>query len=262
MKPAFSLEIYNNNMMVLQTRFPEIGDQLAQHNGHISFSFQANETSYGQVNISVKLVDGNCVNFYEGEDIVGGIRKQMADWQLGDADFLFCVGMGLGYLPLLASQHFAGKPRIVVIEPNPEILQLALKSVDLRPLLSYDKLDFYLGPDLPVSQIIRMYGERIFFGKNRLVSHGPCRLIYGERFKALENDVVDNIRVARNIGYTAKHAGKMIFSNTIKNLPSLFAGPDLRSLEGRSRAVRRYVWPPDHPLTTTWPVSRPLGTVR
>ncbi|MBC2734785.1 MAG: DUF115 domain-containing protein [Desulfobacteraceae bacterium] len=233
MKPTFLPEIFEKNMVQLKARFPEIADQLLGRDADVPFPLQAFATPYGQVNISVTLPDGNKVSFYEEGDIVGGLRAKMADWQLEAEDFLFCVGIGLGYMPLLACRQFAAKPHIVVIEPNPEILCLALRSVDLRPLLAYERLDLYLGPNLPVSDIVAKYGERLFFGKNRLVSHGPSRLLYQEKFKSLENDVVENIRIARNIGYTAKHAGKMIFANTMKNLSSLFSGPDLRSLEGR-----------------------------
>lgn len=63
----------------------------------------------------------------------------MADWQLENEDFLFCVGFGLGYVSLLASQKVAGKPRIVEIEPNPEVMRLVLLFVELHPLLAYER---------------------------------------------------------------------------------------------------------------------------
>jgi FkbM family methyltransferase len=233
MKTVFLSKIYDNNMIRLKTRFPEIYDRLAGPGRDLPFPFQVIETPFKQANIAATLPDGSKVNFYDNADIVEGLREKMKDWQLDSEDYLFCVGLGLGYLPLLVSQEFKGKPHIVVFEPNPEIFQLALQVIDLRPLLAYERLDLYLGPHLPVSDIIGKYGERIFFGKNRLVSHGPSRLLYGEPFRSLENDIVENIRVARNIGFTAKQGGKKIFSNTMKNLSSLFSGPDLGALRGR-----------------------------
>jgi FkbM family methyltransferase len=234
-KAIFLSEIYENNMTRLKARFPDIYDRLAGRKVDAPFTFQVTATAFNRVNIAATLSDGRKVNFYDDADIVGGIRAKMKDWQLESEDFLFCVGFGLGYLPLLASQQFEGKPHIVVFEPHPETFRLAMRSIDLRPLLAYERFEMHLGPDLPVSDIIGRYGERIFFGKNRLVSHGPSRLLYGETFQSLENDVVENIRIARNIGFTVKQGGKKIFSNTVKNLTSLFSGPDLGSLKGRFR---------------------------
>ena len=233
MKPALPTDIFDGNMKRLKMHFPEVHAQLLGVHTTTPFQVQPFATPHGEINISATLPGGDTVDFYEETDITGNVRAKMADWQLETEDFLFCVGFGLGYVPLLASQQFAGKPRIVVIEPNPEVMRLALQFVDLQPLLAYERLDMHLGPDLPVADIIGKYGERVFFGKNRLISHGASRLLYGESFKRLEHDIIDNIRVVRNIGYTAKHAGKKIFANTMDNLPGLFSGPDLSHLKNR-----------------------------
>jgi len=233
MKPAFDSDLFSKNMQVLEKRFPDLHNRVIDEVDTLPFDVESVQTPAGQVNAIATTPEGFRVPMYTETDILAEMRQTVSDWQLEAEDFLFCVGLGLGYLPLAAARTFSHQPHIVIIEPNVEMLRLALQTADLRDLLAYDRLDMHVGPGLKVAEIIGLYGERIFFGKNRLVSHGPSRLLFGDAFKALEDEIVENIRVVRNIGYTAKHGGEKIFANTMENLSSLLDGPDLATLAGR-----------------------------
>jgi hypothetical protein len=138
MNPTFLPKIFGKNMKALKGHFPELHDRIQGRDIKLPFTFETIKTPCGQFNITATLPDGNPIRFYDDADTLGGLRTKMADWQLEAEDFLFCIG--LGSLPLLASQKFAGKSRIVVIEPNPEVMRLALQFVDPHPLLAYERL--------------------------------------------------------------------------------------------------------------------------
>ena len=233
MKPAFDSDLYKSNLQAIEKRYPDLHNHVGDAGSTLPFGVETVQTPAGQVNVIATTPDGSRVPMYTEADILSETRQTISGWQLEAEDFLFCVGIGLGYLPLCAARTLSHPSQIVIIEPNVEMLRLALQTVDLKDLIAYERLGMHVGPELKVADIIGRYGERIFFGKNRLVSHGPSRLLFGDAFKALEDEVVENIRVVRNIGYTAKHGGEKIFANTMENLSSLLDGPDLATLAGR-----------------------------
>ena len=233
MHAPFDKDIYNTNLDIVRQRFPAIYEGLKERDFQFSHPLEIVAGQNRQLNAIVTLPGKEKIALYEHDDILGEISAGIEDWDLNVHDFLFCLGFGLGYLPLAASRNFSGDPHIVIIEPNVEMFDLALRLIDLQELLNYEKLAIFVGNQQPVKEIVSAYKSQIPLGKTQVASFGPSRLIYGEAFKIFEKEVIDNIRVVRNIDYTARRAGKMIFSNAMANLPSLFAGPDLGSLKGK-----------------------------
>ncbi len=232
MHAPFDKAIYNTNLDMVRRRFPAIYEGLKERDFQFSHPLEVVVGQTHQPNAVVTLPGKEKIALYDHEDILGDISAEFEGWDLSVHDFLFCLGFGLGYLPLAASRNFSGGPHIVIIEPNVEMFDLALHLINLQELLNYEKLAIFVGGREPVKEIVSAYKSRLPLGKTQVASFGPSRLIYGEAFKIFEQEVIDNIRVVRNIDYTARRAGKMIFSNAMENLPSLFAGPDLGSLRG------------------------------
>ena len=218
---------------MVRQRFPSIYEGLKERDFQFSHPLEIVVGQARQPNAIVTLAGKEKIALYDHDDILGEISAGIKDWDLNVNDFLFCLGFGLGYLPMAARLTFSGDPHIVIVEPNVEMFDLALRLIDLQELLNYEKLAIFIGDQGPVVDIVSAYKVQIPLGKTQVASFGPSRLIYGEAFKIFEKEVIDNIRVVRNIDYTARHAGKMIFSNAIANLPSLFAGPGLGSLKGK-----------------------------
>lgn len=225
-------QIYQNNLAALKVRFPDAYRQIDSLLDDSPIPVQAFANSDGQANARFVLSDGRQIPFYEAQDIVKDIDRQIDEWQLTNKDFLCCIGMGLGYLPLIASQHLESRPSILIFEPNPAILILALQLVDLQPLLRYPKLHLFLGVDVSIQDRLLPFKDSLFFGKIQLIGHGASRSFFGESFEQFEKALVDNIQVIRNSCYTVKAAGSQIITNTMANLPSLFGGPDLGKLRG------------------------------
>lgn len=222
-------EIYEENLRVLRHRHPSAYSAIACRSGMFSYPLDIFDTEMEQPNVAVKLPGNEKILFYQ----TGVVASQINEWDLGSHDFLICIGVGLGYLPLAACQHGDSRPNIVIIEPFEEMLDLAIRISDLTPLLSHEKLSLHVGCEVSVKAIIAQYEDRIPLGKTQVAIFGPARKMYGDRFIQVEKEVIENVRVVRNISYTAKHAGQQIFSNVMANLPSVFAGTDLGELKGR-----------------------------
>jgi predicted Zn-dependent protease len=232
MTTPFDTNLYNTNLDMVRRRFPLVYAEIENREFQFSYPLEFVLDRANQPNAIITIAGKERIALYEYDDIQRDVSSGIEDWDLSVNDFLFCIGFGLGYLPLAASQNFSGGPHIVVVEPNVEMFDLALRLIDLRKLLKYEKLAIFVGNQEPVKEIVSAYTAQLPLGKTQVASFGPSRLIYGDAFKIFEKEVIDNIRVVRNIDYTARRAGKMIFSNAMVNLPSLFAGPDLGALKG------------------------------
>ena len=222
-----SNEIYHNNLAALKDRFPEVYRQLLSRSGDLPFTAEYFNTECGQANVLVTLPDGRRISFYDKDDITGSTEELMADWQLETQDILFCMGMGLGYYPLTASQKISTRPSIVIIEPCTAVFNLALKSLDLSLLFNYQRLEIFIGNELNAAEIIAKKKFHIFLGKQRVVTHVASRVIFGERFAVIERVLKENISLAKDLWHTDTQLGREMFSNVMSNLTSLFDGVSL-----------------------------------
>ena len=227
-----SNEIYQKNLAILKDRFPEVYRQVLHDSNDLPFSVESFKTASSQTNAIATRSDGKRIALYESEDIIQYTEKLMADWQLDTQDILFCMGMGLGYYPLIAANKFKAHPQIVVIEPYLGIFELAVKLIDLRPLLIYPSLSLHVGESCRINDVIDNFQFRIFLGKQRVVTHTPSRIICGKRFIGLENDLTDGIALTKDLWNTSKASGRDMLSNIISNLPSLFKGVPLGKMRG------------------------------
>ncbi len=224
--------VYHNNLEVLKERFPKIYMQLNAESRRLRLPVTSFVTSQDQANAFVDLAANQRVLFYEDEDIINGTEQLMADWHLQAEDMLFCVGVGLGYYPLAAVNRFKTQPHIVIIEPHTAIFDLALQALDLRPLLNYEWLDIFIGKQASAADIVNHYSRKIFVGKQRLITHLPSRIIEGEDFITLENELKDLVSLTRDLWQTNRDLGRGMLANLMSNLTALIHGATLDKVKG------------------------------
>ncbi len=227
--------IYQTNLELLEKRFPAVHKLLKQHQEAAPYASKVVSCGNGFYNIVYQLPDGGEIPFYPEEDIESQSNRVMSDWRLEQQDFLFCIGMGLGYIPLSCLKKYKQGHRIVIIEPEISAFNAAMQLVDLRPLLNYKKLDIFIGYDWNLLQIINNYGFDLLVGKQRVLTHAASRMIFGKKFLDFEGEVKASIGLVRDMLYTSKEMGRDIFSNTIMNLPTFFSSVTLGELRGRFR---------------------------
>jgi hypothetical protein len=237
MKSAAENKIYWDNLKILQTRMPEVCTALASDEGRPSISAYPHLNRSGEINATCSLPDGSQVALHEDEDIFKGAVRLMANWKLKAYDALVFHGFGIGYGPLAALNTFDHVPRIIIVETQPEIFKMALRLVDLRPLLSYERLSLYIGGDLSPFDIIEECKEIISFGTTRLVDLPAYALIFGRSYRIFNQKLQRAIGAMRDVWHTAKTFGRQMISSTMDNLPSLVGSTPLAALKDKFKGI-------------------------
>ena len=171
--------------------------------------------------------------FYRDDNPKRSVEKIIDDWKFEPYDMIFFIGMGLGYLPIEAIKKDLGNPRIVIIEPSMQMFEYALHSIDLRPLLSNERVDLFVGKDINIAEIVERCEEKIPIGRNLIHIHSNYEHIFGETILAIKQELAERIRAKRDNWSTTKKFGRQMLSNAIFNSHSLFAGNALKMLRGK-----------------------------
>jgi len=227
-----SNEIYHSNLAVLKERFPAVYDYLQRSTETLPFRIELFSTRDGQTSALATLADGRRIALYEAENIRESAEQTMTAWQLEAQDILFFNGMGLGYYPLAAVELFDSRPSIVIIEHSATLFELALRTVDLRPLFNYPWLALFIGKHISAADIVEKYRFSIFLGRQRVVTHAAARAIFGPCFETIERDLKDSIGLAKDLWHTNQELGKEMLVNVMANLPGLFEGAPLGKMKG------------------------------
>ena len=174
---------------------------------------------------------------YRDEDPIVSVKKIIYDWHFDPYDMLFVIGMGLGYLPLEAIKKGIGNPRMVIIERSEEIFRHALENTDLEPLLKNDRVDLFIGDDVPIANIVERYQEMIPIGKNQIIVHPNYEKVFGKTIVPIKQELTEQIRAVRDNWFTTKKYGQQMFTNAVSNLSSLFAGTPMKNLRGKFEGI-------------------------
>ena len=189
----------------------------------------------GVANLVVSNANGQKIPIHVIKDLQHQEKNLYHSDSLEDHDILIFMGFGLGYECIEILRRIDRKPRILILEPYQDIFQLAIRTVNLTEIFDYDRLDIFIGSEVDIEKIVELYKDKIPIGKIRIYTMPSYRLIYGKKFSAVEEKLKNHIRAIRDNWHTTKNNGKRILSNTIQNLPSLFAGFGLNVIKGQFR---------------------------
>ena len=226
---------YSNNKRLLLKRFPEIWEYLNKNSDKVhSLQFIGEEYETNRLEDDHRK---EIIKFlYNDEDPLAVIKTITDGWKFKPYDMIFFIGMGLGYLPIEAIKKDIGNPRIVIIEPVVQLFEYALKLNDLGPL-SCEKVDVFIGADINISSIVERYQEIIPIGRNQIVVHPNYDKIVGEKIIAIKQELAERITAVRDNWFTTKKYGQQMFTNTVANLPSLFAATPMKNLRNTLKGI-------------------------
>ena len=232
-------EIYKKNIRLLEKRHPRICSFLNELPSDFPFSHNVFQNEHREVNVSVKLPGRPETILHEDNKagIMDSAIQKLSSPLLKKQDLLLCIGMGLGYIPLAAAQTLVEKPRIIILEPFPELFRLAISTLDLTDLFKYEKLDVYLGRNFSVSKVIYGYMDDFYVGKCRRITHIQNRELYGEKFMSFEREIDENINLMLSGWNTIRKHSHDIFENGIQNLTSLFNGITVDRLKDKFTGI-------------------------
>jgi hypothetical protein len=237
MNPTPSSKIYQENMKVLVARFPEVYDILRSNREDLGFTPKPFITRQGNPNLMCCFTDGRKIPLYREEDIIIGTEKLMKNWKPEAFDIFICHGLGLGYIPLIAARKYSTRPRIVIIENQPMMLDLALGAMSLKTLLEYERLILFVGGDLNADNVIDTLREYIAFGNTRLINHPAYPAVMGKPHKDFNRMLQSAIGRTLDCWNTSKNYGKQMIVNIVDNLPSLLSGTSLDALAGKFKNI-------------------------
>ncbi len=178
--------------------------------------------------------------FYGGEDPLIIMRRIIADWKYQPYDILFLIGIGLGQLPIFPKTRDLAQPRMIIIEPSFRMFYDALYYGDLKPLLTNQRIELFVGEEINIAKIIEDYREIIPIGRNRIIVHPGYEQLNQTIAKEIKQELSERIRTLRSSWYTTKIDGRKMFSNTVDNLPSLFAGTPMKNLKNRFKGFTAF----------------------
>ena len=229
----FESEYYTKNLGIIKKRFPHIYGKLKENKEKMPFSVEFHFNAHNQINGMVKMNDGKTVALYADENIVNETEKTIHAHPLGPNDVLMCIGMGLGYVPLIAAEYFDNKTKILVIEPSVTLFDYSLRALDLNKLLKYPELELQIGDNISADEIIAKYKKELYACAIRRITHMPSRAIFGKTFVDIEKEVTEKINTAIINWNTIRKHGKKLFINSLDNLISMFCGASLGKIKNK-----------------------------
>ena len=230
---VFKLGNYTKNIKMLQKRHPEIYKKIAENKEIIPYPLELYLNAYGQINGYVRSNNDETIHFYREGDILKETEDTIKAYQMGINDVFICIGIGLGYTPLIAAEHLKNNTKLLVIEPSIPLFKNALHTLNLENLLNYPMLELQLGDDINVDEIVKKYKREMYVGSVRRLTHIPSRIIFGGKLLALEKEINEKITVEIMNWNTIRNHGKNIFTNSLENLMSLFSGASLSDIKNR-----------------------------
>lgn len=225
--------VFDANGKQIKKRFPEVWKQIRPLLDSIA---EAQGADGKAIEKSEHLANAARL-FYGEEDPSIAARKIINNWEYESFDTIFLIGVGLGCIPVEALKKGIGNCRLILIEPSAQVFVNALEYNDLKPLLTNDRIDIYVGANASVAEIVTKYKEIIPLGKAPVYIHPNYESIFGENVSSIAKELSERIREIRDAWFTIREHGRMMFKNTMANLPSLFAGAPMRRLKGAFKGI-------------------------
>jgi hypothetical protein len=233
-KKGYNHTTYKNNKYILKQRYYSVYVQLNKTKNDI---FQKIVTQNGFDNVLIRLNDNSSILLYSDNNPKNKAREIIQTWKFKPYDMVFFIGFGLGYLPIEIIKKDFDNPRMVIIEPSIHLFDHALQRVDLQPILTNERIDFFIGQNIEIENVIERYQETIPIGRNQIIVHPNYENIFGQKITMLKQELTERIRAVRDNWFTTKKYGQQMFTNAVANLPSLFAGTLMKNLKGRLNGI-------------------------
>jgi hypothetical protein len=232
-KPSYKVgDSYKNNLHLVQRRFPDLYQRM-----HAARNFRKTDHAIHADQKRTDSIRKTRLLFYGDDDPKTTVKQIVDDWNFKPCDILFCIGMGLGYLPCEAIKKDIGNPRMVVIEPAIQFFEWALHEVDLGPLLTSHRIDLFIGEAINIAGIVDRFQDIIPIGQNKIFVHPHYETIFGQKITTIKQELIERIRAVRDNWYTTRKYGQQMFTNAVANLPSLFAGTPMKNLRDKFKDI-------------------------
>lgn len=225
-------DVLEKNLRVLKQRFPLVARSVQRHKGRDSFDVRLMLARSGTPSAQV-LHGGHWLHVHSSYDPLSEARRWLEGVPAEAGKFAVLVGFGLGYHAELWAERFGSTAELVVIEPNVRLFSLALRSRDLRPVLSRKGLYLMVGdePAAVVEELLTAHGGCLL--RNPEILAWPSVLRYARPFwDALHARLRDELRRFQGDFVTTARWSTSWIDNFFKCLPLSLSDPGVRNLFG------------------------------
>lgn len=227
-------EIFQQNIQLLRDRNPELHDILINH--HAGSSFREIPTLSGYPTL-LHCPDNNESPSYlhSPENPLQEAHDLISNLQFHGEDITILLGFGLGYLPLVMSDHMNGDHSIFMIEASIDILLMAFRLVDLSSILKNHKVNIF-----HTDQIHLIWNElekntlNILGGEVKKLVYPPCRNIFPENYEAIEERIEAFVTAQQENFFALEGHWEQMTENVLNNLSPMKDAESIDSLFNRT----------------------------
>ncbi|WP_200761375.1 motility associated factor glycosyltransferase family protein [Poriferisphaera corsica] len=213
----------------MKNHAPELACELADLQPAESFKISDSKSDLPAASLTV---DGQAVALCSKYDPIKEATRMADQVDYSESATVFVMGIGLGYHVAEVSKRLGPKGLLIVWEPDPANLLVALTHVDHTPWLSRQHLIIFTGqPDRTTFQTkVEPYAFAITQGL-RLFEHPAYRRLFPEQLTELNNHAKDIVAYARTCIATALVNNLRTHENLTANLPLYAAGASINELK-------------------------------
>jgi len=221
--------LFQANLALLKQRFPHIHALVEQHRP--VFDGEVLKSANGLANLRYQLSNGAAFLAYDNDDPWSSAAVHFQTVKEDASGVVIFVGMGLGYGPLLILRERPAIAKLAIVEPSLDIFCIALRHVDLTPLLGSAKTFLYVGDWDPV-RMERELGREVAISDTHILKHQPSFSWQTRLYEETNDRVFQLLNKINAMGSTTNYYGETFVKNRLANLTNIRHATNTDILKG------------------------------
>lgn len=235
-QPVPASPFYRMNVEALRTKHPDIARRISKTPANPDYETIA--TKSGAATLRIKSRD---MYYYDKEDPLKGIEEGYSQYKPMSAALVVFLGFGIGnevvYHMMKHSKNL-NTQQILIIEKDPALFQLALKTMDLTEIIKHPQVKLVVGEKIenlfPIFEKYLLEGNRYLFVRGTKPIYNKSALLLDEEYYM---SVWRNFRQAAqyavmNYGNDSKDSVVGI-ENMLENLKVIIESPGINLLRNK-----------------------------
>ncbi len=233
---ALEEALYEKNISLLKKKHPSVWRSLTMEKKE---SFKRAElifTNHSKPNLQVKGIQNETILIHNRENPGKESEAFLSMVKKDSTGVVLVFGMGLGYLPLELLKQREKLQHILIFELNTEFFNLALRHMDLTPLLGDKRVILSIGEVEDVAELLKPM-KRAFMLEDIHTHKLLTCFQFNPAYEDLSSAVFDFVSEYNIEGATQSISGRTFVENRLKHLTSMHHDNMLEELSDRFQGV-------------------------
>ena len=224
------MDLYNTNLAAFQERYADLVKVL-KHAG--SGNCLVVKAKNGAPTLKIKLQDKE-VFIHSAYDPQKEARRWAGEVTVQPGDMLNVFGFGMGYHIIELVKKVPADANIIIIEPNPAHLNLAMAHLPLADLMTRENVHLVLGEDIPaLKRAFIRFVDLYRLDRVKTASYLPLTRTCADAFQPFFQTVYDQLLIQYVNISTVLFYSFQWTKNFFANLKDTFINPGVASLFGK-----------------------------